>query len=62
MSVQRDGSYFICNWKIGDSNYGAGQLFWYKTNRMKKWKKSFNTASGMDCMQCVKIWFFERSC
>lgn len=39
MSIQRDGSYFICNWKIGDSNYGAGQLFWYKTNRMKKWKK-----------------------
>lgn len=39
MSIKRDGQYFVCSWKIGDSNYKAGQLLWYKTNKMKKWKK-----------------------
>lgn len=27
LSIQRNGQSFICSWKIGDENYGAGQWF-----------------------------------
>lgn len=30
LSIKRSGNKFVCSWKIGDKDYGSGQIFRYK--------------------------------
>lgn len=37
LSISRDGMKFACTWKIGDTDYGAGQTFKCRLNNRGKW-------------------------
>lgn len=37
--ITRNGNKFKCSWKIGDKNYGGGQVFYWSTD-LKNWKST----------------------